>query len=217
MKINQVEQLVGITKKNIRFYEEQGLLSPGRNRENGYRDYSDEDVRKLEQIKLLRKLGLPLEEIRMMQGGKSTVADSMKRHLVTLEREQQNVKHSMKLCEMLKEKEGLLSELDAYSLLSQMEEMEREGTSFRDIENRDVRQKRYIGAFAASAAMVILMAGLIILMVWGFKTDPVDAPPLPLMVLVVAIPSTVIIGVLMSLVQRIEEIKKGEVDDARKF
>ena len=37
MKINQVEQLVGITKKNIRFYEEQGLLSPGRNRENGYR------------------------------------------------------------------------------------------------------------------------------------------------------------------------------------
>ena len=69
MKINQVEQLVGITKKNIRFYEEQGLLSPGRNRENGYRDYTEEDVKKLEQIKLLRKLGLPLEEIRMMQAG----------------------------------------------------------------------------------------------------------------------------------------------------
>ena len=56
MKINEVEQLVGITKKNIRFYEEQGLLNPDRNRENGYRDYSDEDVRTLEQIKLLRKL-----------------------------------------------------------------------------------------------------------------------------------------------------------------
>ena len=106
MKINQVEQLVGITKKNIRFYEEQGLLSPGRNRENGYRDYTEEDVKKLEQIKLLRKLGLPLEEIRLMQTGKSTVADSMKRHLVTLEREQQNVSHSIKLCEMMKEKKG---------------------------------------------------------------------------------------------------------------
>ena len=56
MKINQVELLVGITKKNIRFYEEQGLLSPGRNRENGYRDYNEEDVRTLEQIKLFRKL-----------------------------------------------------------------------------------------------------------------------------------------------------------------
>ena len=39
MKINEVEKLIGITKKNIRFYEEQGLLSPSRNRENGYRDY----------------------------------------------------------------------------------------------------------------------------------------------------------------------------------
>ena len=33
MKINQVEQLVGITKKNIRFYEKEGLLSPERNSE----------------------------------------------------------------------------------------------------------------------------------------------------------------------------------------
>ena len=60
MKISEVEERVGITKKNIRFYEAQGLLEPGRNRENGYREYSVEDVRTLEQIKLLRKLGLPL-------------------------------------------------------------------------------------------------------------------------------------------------------------
>ena len=53
MKINQVEELVGITKKNIRFYEEQGLISPKRNLENGYRDYSLEDVDLLNKIKLL--------------------------------------------------------------------------------------------------------------------------------------------------------------------
>lgn len=217
MKINQVEQLVGITKKNIRFYEDQGLLSPGRNRENGYRDYTEEDVKKLEQIKLLRKLGLPLEEIRMMQAGKSTVADSMKRHLITLEREQQNVKHSISLCEILKDREGLLSELDTHELLVQMDEMEKSGASFKDIKSRDVRQKRYIGAFIASAAMVIFMAGIIALVVWGFKAEPEGAPPLPIIVLIIALPAAVIIGVLMSLRQRIGEIKKGEVDDARKF
>ena len=217
MKINQVEQLVGITKKNIRFYEEQGLLSPGRNRENGYRDYTEEDVKKLEQIKLFRKLGLPLEEIRRMQAGESTVADSMKRHLVTLEREQQNISHSIRLCSMMKEKEGLLSDLDTHSLLSQMEEMEKEGTFFRDIKKRDVRQKRYMGALIASAAMVILMAGVILLMVWAFRTDPEEAPPLPVMAIIVAVPAVVIIGVLLSLIQRIGEIKKGEADDARKF
>lgn len=217
MKINQVELLVGITKKNIRFYEEQGLLSPGRNRENGYRDYNEEDVRKLEQIKLFRKLGLPLEEIRMMQAGRSTVADSMKRHLVTLKREQENVEHSMKMCEMLRETEGLLCDLETRGLMVKMEELEKGGAYFRDIEKKDVRQKRYIGAFIASAAMVTFMAGLIVLMVWDFKTHPQDALPLPVLLLIIAVPSAVIVGVVMSLAQRIGEIKKGEVDDARKF
>ena len=203
MKINQVELLVGITKKNIRFYEEQGLLSPGRNRENGYRDYNEEDVRKLEQIKLFRKLGLPLEEIRMMQAGRSTVADSMKRHLVTLKREQENVEHSMKLCEMLRETEGLLCDLDTRGLMVKMEELEKGGAYFRDIEKKDVRQKRYIGAFIASAAMVTFMAGLIVLMVWDFKTHPQDALPLPVLLLIIAVPSAVIVGVVMSLAQRI--------------
>ena len=38
MKIKQVEELVGITSKNIRFYESQGLLTPER-ADNGYREY----------------------------------------------------------------------------------------------------------------------------------------------------------------------------------
>ena len=95
--------------------------------------------------------------------------------------------------------------------------MEKSGASFRDIENRDVRQKKYIGAAIASAAMVTLMAGVILLLVWAFKTDPEEAPPLPVMVIIVAVPAVVIIGVLLSLIQRIYEIKRGEEDDARKF
>ena len=43
MKIKQVEELVGITSKNIRFYEDQGLFHPNRS-ENGYRDYGAKDV-----------------------------------------------------------------------------------------------------------------------------------------------------------------------------
>ena len=51
-KINEVEALVGITKKNIRFYEAEGLLSPRRNSQNGYRDYGEEEVDALRHIKL---------------------------------------------------------------------------------------------------------------------------------------------------------------------
>ena len=58
MKIKQVEELVGITRKNIRFYEEQGLLSVER-AENGYREYSLKDVKRLQEIRFLRKLLSP--------------------------------------------------------------------------------------------------------------------------------------------------------------
>ena len=60
MKINEVEAQVGVTKKNIRFYEEKGLIAPRRNSENGYREYGPGEVEQLKQIKLLRKLGVPL-------------------------------------------------------------------------------------------------------------------------------------------------------------
>lgn len=68
MKIKQVEELVGITKKNIRFYEEQGLLEVKR-AENGYREYGLKDVERLQQIRLLRKLSIPIEDMRQMFGG----------------------------------------------------------------------------------------------------------------------------------------------------
>ena len=103
LKINEVEALVGITKKNIRFYEEKGLLSPSRNSENGYRDYGEEEVAVLRRIKLMRKLGVPIDEIRRMQEGAQTVGDGMRRHLITLERERQNLEESVRLCELLKE------------------------------------------------------------------------------------------------------------------
>ena len=68
MKINEVEAAVGVTKKNRRFYEE-GLISPSREPGNGYRSYSQADVERLRRIKLLRKLDVPLAEIREMLEG----------------------------------------------------------------------------------------------------------------------------------------------------
>ena len=79
MKINEVEAAVGVTKKNIRFYEEEGLISPRREPGNGYRSYSEADVERLRRIKLLRKLDVPLAEIRQMLEGECTlyVADGV--------------------------------------------------------------------------------------------------------------------------------------------
>lgn len=216
MKINEVERLIGITKKNICFYEEQGLLNPNRNKENGYRDYNEDDIRTLEQIKLLRKLGLPLDEIRMMQAGRSTIADSMRRHLVTLEREKQNLAQSEALCRQLKEEEGTLQNLDAKILLEEMERLEQKGAAFQNKQKYDMRLS-YVAPVLISVLMVLLMAGFMVMMAWTAKFDPDEAPPLAFTVIMMAIPLAVIGGVIYALLQRIGEIKKGEIDDARKY
>ena len=216
MKINEVEARVGITKKNIRFYEEQGLISPRRNSENGYRDYGPEDVTALEQIKLLRKLGVPLEEIRQMQAG-GTVADGMRRHLVTLERERKDLEQAMELCRQLKEQEIRLTDLDAEGLLAEMERLEQTGTTFRNRQRGDTRRARYASAVAVTLGMVALMAGLIALLLWGVGSAPEGAPPMALLVVLIALPGMVILGVVLALIQRIREIGKGEVDDAKGY
>ncbi len=216
MKINEVEALVGVTKKNIRFYEEKGLLSPRRNSENGYRDYSENEVAALRQIKLMRKLGVPIEEIRRMQTGIQTLGDGMRRHLVTLERERQNLEQAARLCELLKERQEPLSELDAGSVLEEMERLEQAGTTFQDKQRQDIRI-RYAAPIAVAAVMVLLMAALAGLMLWAFTVDPAEAPPLAIVVMLVLLPVMVILGVLLALGQRIKEIGKGEVDDARQY
>lgn len=43
MTIKEIESLSGLTRANIRFYEQQGFLSPERH-ENGYREYTEEDL-----------------------------------------------------------------------------------------------------------------------------------------------------------------------------
>lgn len=216
LKINEVEALVGITKKNIRFYEAEGLLAPRRNSDNGYRDYGEAEVETLRRIKLLRKLGVPLEDIRQMLSGAHTVGDGMRRHLVTLERERQNPDAAARLCGELADCQERLADLDAAALLEQMAEMEQSGTTFQNKQSQDIRA-RYVAPVAVTVLMVLLMLGLIWLFLWAFETDPAGAPPLPLLAVFIAVPTVVALGVIVSLVQRIREIGRREIDDARQF
>lgn len=66
MKIGQAAQLTGLTISNIRFYERKGLLEPERNDQSKYRNYSEQDIRRLKQIILYRKMNMPIEKIALM-------------------------------------------------------------------------------------------------------------------------------------------------------
>ena len=73
MGIREAEEATDISRQNIRFYEKQGLLHPARNKRNSYREYSDEDILRLKQIRLFRKLGMPLDEIRRLLEGEKNI------------------------------------------------------------------------------------------------------------------------------------------------
>lgn len=216
LKINEVETLVNITKKNIRFYEEQGLLSPQRNTENGYRNYSEEDVQVLRQIKVLRKLGVPIEEIRQMLTGVHTVADGMCRHLVSLEREKQNLEHSISFCRNLQSMDISISALDTEHILSEMDELEKSGATFKNKQISDIRI-RYIAPTVITLLMIALISAFIVLIVWGYLSSPADAPPLWFLWVCITICLSMGAGVVLALIQRIKEIGKGEIDDARHY
>lgn len=63
MLINEVCKECSLTKKAIEYYEKQGLIRP-KIEENGYRNYSAEDVLVLKEIFVLRNLGLGIPEIK---------------------------------------------------------------------------------------------------------------------------------------------------------
>ena len=69
MKLKEVCEATGLSRKTIRLYEEKGLISPQKERMNGrdYRDYTEEDVAKLNMIAMLRRAWFTMEEIRQMQ------------------------------------------------------------------------------------------------------------------------------------------------------
>lgn len=216
MRINEVEQTIGITKKNIRFYEQEGLLNPSRNLSNGYRDYSEEDLETLRRIKLLRKLDIPLEEIRRLQAGNLTLDDCLRRHLIVLDRRQENLAANVKFCHRLLSENTGLDGLRMQELLTEMEHLEKGGTKFMDIQRRD-KQQRLKGAFIGAMFAILFMALILGLFLWAAIIDPASAPPLPILALLLAIPVLCIIGTLAALGERIKEIEGGELDEASKY
>ena len=63
MLIKEVCKIAGLTRKAIEYYEEKGLVAP-RIEDNGYRNFSKEDIKRLKEISLLRNLDLNIAEIR---------------------------------------------------------------------------------------------------------------------------------------------------------
>lgn len=112
MKIKEVEKRVGITKANIRYYEEEGLITPVRNKDNNYREYSEEDINRLEHIKVLRMLGVTIGDIKLLIRGSATLDDVMERRLIQIQEEKKNLEDIRKVCQTIQQRDISFESVD---------------------------------------------------------------------------------------------------------
>lgn len=132
MNIKDVETLTGITKQNIRFYEKKGLLTPDRNQENSYREYSDADVERLKRIKILRRIDVPIEQIRRILEGEDH-RGILKAHLSFLTEKKSDLDAAIRMCRFLLDQKT--ADIHTQAALSKMGELERKGGHFMNILN----------------------------------------------------------------------------------
>ena len=133
MNINELENLTGVTKQNIRFYEKKGLLHPKRNSLNNYREYTGEDLRILQVIKMLRKLDMPLEEIHQILEEEIPIGTAIQKHLEDLVRKKSELESCINICKGLCD--ARLETLDVDRVLLEMDEIEKKGGFFMSIVN----------------------------------------------------------------------------------
>lgn len=97
MNIREIEDFTGMSRANVHFYENEGLISPVPN-EKGYRIYTYEDGETLKKIKLLRLLHISLEDIKGLHTGKEELQDVLKKCIAAPETGTENMEAAYPVC-----------------------------------------------------------------------------------------------------------------------
>lgn len=69
MQVSEIQKKTGLSKQTLFYYEKEGLIHPERE-ENGYRNYTDQDLQTLILIRFLRSLEISIDDIQLFLNGK---------------------------------------------------------------------------------------------------------------------------------------------------
>ena len=152
MIINELEDLLGVTRETLRYYVDQGLVPPPRE-ENGYRDYSDEEVRLFQKIIVLRKLGVSVKEIKDLIEGKTDLHDVLERNVDRLRTQKSDSDSAIDLCRQLGSEAADFDSIDPVNYLKSIYEAEQNGEYFAPTSEISFRQLNF------AITMLGMMAG----------------------------------------------------------
>ncbi len=112
MTIKETEQRTGLARSHIRFYEKEKLIHPARNASNGYREYSEEDIRDIKKIAYLRTLGISVEDIRKLSNQETSLYDVIKNQRQVLKQQLSQLEHAKLICDRMLSSNGQMDYKD---------------------------------------------------------------------------------------------------------
>ena len=132
MTIKEVEEKLGIPRASIRFYEKERLINPKRE-ENGYREYSEQDVATLKKVVLFRKLGLPVSDIEDILDGSLPLTDALTANVKKLEEQLAELNGAIEMSRTILKTQPDIDTLDGEFYFEEVEREEARGSRFMDI------------------------------------------------------------------------------------
>ena len=132
LKIKELENLLSVSRSNIRFYEKEGLFTPER-KDNNYREYTESDISILKKIIVLRKMGFTVEEIKLIQNGALPFSEGVVNAQKRLEDEIEQLNGSLKLIKRISSENSSFDEIDISKQWDTINNSEKSGEKFVDI------------------------------------------------------------------------------------
>lgn len=102
LSIGKVANRAGVSVETIRFYERKGLLAEPVRKESGYRQYAEDDIRKLVFIQHAKNLGFSLNEIKELMSIQSDSSATSREIKNMAENKLQDIEEKIKMLQRMR-------------------------------------------------------------------------------------------------------------------
>lgn len=113
---NEIQEKTGLTRKALEYYEEKGFIHPEK-MDNGYRNYSEEDLHCLKTIMMYKKLGLSIKDIEIILYQQSSLGSLLRKKQFYIQQENERIR----LLEQLVKDNNTAEVMKQVSYLTQQE------------------------------------------------------------------------------------------------
>jgi DNA-binding transcriptional MerR regulator len=125
LTIGELARATGLTVRTIRYWSDEGVLTPVARSAGGYRLYDAESAARLELIRTLRELGLGLSDVRRVLAGETTVAQVAAAHVAALDAQIRSLKVTRAVLSTVARRGSTTEEMTLMNRLARLSAAER--------------------------------------------------------------------------------------------